>query len=106
MLGPYTASKFAIQGMTMAAATEYGSKKIRINAVAPTATETAMIKQFIESADDPEAATNKMTAMNVLPGMVQPDDVAGAVSFLLSNDSRYITGHTLPICAGALARLG
>ena len=65
-----------------------------------------MIKQFIESADDPEAVTNKMTAMNVLPGMVQPDDVAGAVSFLLSNDSRYITGHTLPICAGALARLG
>jgi len=105
-LGPYTAAKFALQGMTMAAAVEYGPQQIRVNAVAPTATETSMMKDFLESASDPDALKAVVTGMQALHGMVQPDDVAGATAFLLSHDARYITGHTLPVTGGALAKLG
>lgn len=43
--------------------------------------------------------------MNAQPGMVQPEDIANATAFLLSDEARYITGVTLPVDAGALARM-
>ena len=46
-----------------------------------------------------------MLAMNALEGFPQPTDVAAACAFLLSDDARFITGHTLPVDAGALSRI-
>ena len=104
-LGPYTASKWAVRGMTQTAATEYGYMNIRVNAIAPTGCETPMVKGFIAAADDPDYITEQTTSMNAQPGFVQPSDVADAAAFLLSDEARYITGHTLPVDAGALSRI-
>ena len=105
-LGPYTASKFAVKGMTQAAAVEYAKYNIRVNAIAPTGVETPLVKQFIEESPDPEAFSGMITAQNALSGFPQPEDVADACAFLLNDrEARYITGHTLPVDAGALARV-
>lgn len=104
-LGPYTASKYAVRGMTQAAAMEFADKKIRVNAIAPTACETPMVRAFIDSSDDPEAMEGLVTSMNAIPGFPQPSDVAAACAFLLSEDARFITGHTLPVDAGCLSKI-
>lgn len=104
-IGPYTASKWAVNGMTQAAAVEYAPHRIRVNAIAPTSTETPMIKRYVESSPDPMAAEKQLTAMNALPGLPKPDDIAGPCSFLLSEDAKYITGHILFVDGGALAKL-
>jgi len=103
-LGAYPSGKWAIRGLAEQAAYEYCKKNIRVNAVAPTGCETDMVKGFIESAPDPEIIRASVTEMNALPGFPQPSDVADAVSFLLSDKARYITGHTLPVDAGLLCR--
>lgn len=102
-LGPYTASKWAIRGLVEMAAVEYAQKKIRVNAIAPTSCETPMVQQFVAAA--PPEVASAVTSMNALPGFVQPVDVANAAFFLLSEEARYITGHTLPVDAGALCRI-
>ncbi len=104
-IGPYTASKWAVNGMTQAAAVEYAPHRIRVNAIAPTSTETVLINNFIASSPDPIATQKQVTAMNALPGLQKPDDVAGPCSFLLSRDAKFITGHILPVDGGALAKL-
>mmetsp|Transcript_23257 Transcript_23257/g.54921 ORF Transcript_23257/g.54921 Transcript_23257/m.54921 type:complete len:274 (+) Transcript_23257:37-858(+) len=104
-LGPYTAAKFAIRGITRAAAVEYGSKKIRVNALAPTACETPMVKTFIEQSPDPALTHSTLTGYHAIPALPQATDVADACSFLLSDQARYITGHTLAVDAGALSRV-
>lgn len=98
-LSPYVASKFAIRGLTQAAAVEYANKNIRVNCVAPTFVKVAKMDIL------PQKTLEQFSATNALPGVVQPNDVAGAVSFLLSIDARFITGHCLPVDAGALSRL-
>ena len=55
---------------------------------------------------DKELAKTAVTKSNALPGLPQPSEVASACSFLLSDEARYITGHTLPVDAGALSRIG
>jgi len=104
-LSPYTAAKWALRGLTQSAAVEYCDKNIRVNAVAPTAIETPMVASYIKNADDPVAMQEMLNGTNALPGLPQPSDVASAVAFLLSDEARYITGHTLPVDAGAFARL-
>lgn len=104
-LGPYTAAKWAIRGLTQMAASEYAQANIRVNAIAPTSTETPMVADFIAGAADPESVKDNITSMNALPGMVQPSDVAACAAFLLSEEARFITGHTLPVDAGAISRM-
>ena len=102
--GPYSASKWAIRGLTELAAVEYAQKKIRVNAVAPTACDTPMVANFLAEAP-PEIKVSAVTDLNALPGFVEAQDVANAVAFLLSDEARYITGHTLPVDAGSLCRM-
>jgi NAD(P)-dependent dehydrogenase (short-subunit alcohol dehydrogenase family) len=104
-LGPYTPAKFAVRGLTHAAAVEYADKKIRVNAIGPTGVETPMIQGWIESMPDRDVAVGAVTRTNALPGLPQPSDIAAACAFLLSEEARYITGHTLPVDAGSLSRV-
>ena len=110
-LGPYTASKYAVRGMTQAAAVEYAACNIRVNALAPTACETPMVQAFMEaqgaavSQEHRDALVAMFTSMNTQPGFPQTTDVAAACAFLLDNDqARLITGHTLSVDAGMLRR--
>jgi 3-oxoacyl-[acyl-carrier protein] reductase len=92
----YVASKAGLIGLTMAIAREVGSRNITCNAVAPGFIETAMTATL---SDD-----MKQTGLKMIPlGRIgTPDDVAGAVRFLASDEASYITGHVLNINGGML----
>ena len=78
--------------------------KIRINSVAPTAIESDMIRAYIESSDDKEAARATVAATNPMVGpgdpLPQVEDVAGVVAFLCGPDAKFINGVVLPIDGG------
>jgi 3-oxoacyl-[acyl-carrier protein] reductase len=92
----YAASKAGLIGLTMAMAREVGSRNITCNAVAPGFIATAMT--------DVLPAELKETGLKMVPlGRIgTPEDVAGAVSFLASDEASYITGHVLNINGGML----
>src|ERR1700678_3007493 len=92
----YAASKAGLIGLTMAIAREVGSRNITCNAVAPGFIETSMTAALSEEF--------KQNAVKQIPlGRVgSPEDVAGAVRFLVSDDASYITGHVLNVNGGLL----
>ena len=103
-ISPYTFTKAGIVGLTRSAAVEYAARNIRVNAVAPTVVMTPLVQHFIDSAPDPAEMRARMESFNPKPGIPTPDDVAGVVLFLCSDDATWITGHTVPIDGGYVAR--
>ena len=81
-------------GMTKAAARELGSRGITVNAVAPGYIETDMTAAL------PAAARDAMKEKITLKRAGTPEDVAGAVAFLASEDADYITGQVLVVDGG------
>jgi gluconate 5-dehydrogenase len=98
---PYGASKTGILGMTRALAAEWGSKGIRVNAIAPGYFRTAMTEMFYQDA----AWVARMTASVPLGRLGALDDVVGAAIFLASPAAGYITGQCLAIDGGYLAAI-
>ena len=94
----YVASKHAVTGMTKAAALDYAAQGIRINAVAPGPIATPMLARF---AGDNLPAQAKAIPMGRIG---QPEEVAAAVVWLLSDAASFITGHTLPVDGGFRAK--
>ncbi|MFF3866720.1 SDR family NAD(P)-dependent oxidoreductase [Micromonospora sp. NPDC001898] len=103
-ISPYTFTKAGIIGLTRSAAVEYATRGIRVNAVAPSVVMTPLVEHFIASAPDPAQMRRQMESFNPKPGIPTPDDVAGVVLFLASDDAAWITGHTVPIDGGYVAR--
>ncbi|MNQ85146.1 3-alpha-(or 20-beta)-hydroxysteroid dehydrogenase [compost metagenome] len=89
----YTTTKFAVRGMTKAAALDLASAKIRVNSVHPGDTETPMIEDKGYTAD-----------MVPLKRFAHPDEIASLVLFLLSDESKYITGTEQIIDGGYTAQ--
>jgi len=90
----YVTSKAAIVGMTRCLARELGPRNIRVNAIAPGLTVVEATK------DIPETRWNYYSEQKLLKRKQMPDDVEGVVAFLLSDDSKYMTGLLLPIDGG------
>jgi NAD(P)-dependent dehydrogenase (short-subunit alcohol dehydrogenase family) len=97
---PYHASKGALVNLTRALAVEWADRGIRVNAVAPTWVRTEFTKALL---DDP-AMSAKVLALMPLKSYAETKDVAAAVLFLASPAARMITGHTLPVDGGFLAK--
>ncbi len=97
----YNASKGGVKMLMKALAVELADRNIRVNSVAPGPIATS----FIPGGDlrSPEAWT--FLKDRILVGRVgEPEDVAAAISFLLSDDASYITGAQLPVDGGWLTR--
>ena len=90
----YAASKGGMIAMTKALAQEIGSRGITVNAVAPGYIETDMTRVL------PEEVKAKILAGVPLGRIGQPEDIANAVKFLVSEESAYITGHILAVNGG------
>lgn len=102
-LGPhvYTMAKHGVVGITRSAASELSPRGIRVNAVAPGNTVTDMTSAVV--ADDPDAyeATDKRLAEGSPLGYAgRAEDIANAIVYLLSDEARYVAGHTLVVDAG------
>jgi NAD(P)-dependent dehydrogenase (short-subunit alcohol dehydrogenase family) len=95
----YVASKHAVVGMTRAAALQYAKHGIRINAVCPGATDTAMtaLARARRGGDD--------TALAGIPmgRRAAPDEIAEAAIWLCSDAASYVTGHALAVDGGHVA---
>lgn len=95
----YVASKHGVVGLTRSAALRYAKEGIRVNAVCPGVVDTPMVEQ-IASIPQYRAAMEAMTPMG---RMAQPEEIAGAVMWLCSEQSSFVTGHPLVIDGGATA---
>ena len=93
----YAASKAGIEGFTRALAREVGGRGITVNAVAPGFVATDMTAAL------PPVQREALLAQTALGRLGTPADVAGAVSFLVSEAAAYVTGETLHVNGGLLA---
>ena len=96
----YNASKFGVVGITMTTAIELAPHRIRVNAVAPGMISTRLSRNFLEQ--NPEMARAYLTDKIPMARFGEPAEVAATVAFLASDDSSYVTGHTLVIDGGQL----
>jgi 3alpha(or 20beta)-hydroxysteroid dehydrogenase len=103
-LSAYSASKFAVRGMTKAAAQELGRLGIRVNSVHPGGVLTSMTLSRAETFDhvDPEALLKSMP----LPRFAEPIEISRLVAFLASDESSYSTGSEFTADGGILSGPG
>ncbi len=97
----YIASKHAVLGLTKSAALEYARSGIRINAVAPGAVKTDMAKRVMEG--NPQLSQT-LTSMHPIGRTAEPEEIADVVSWLLSDKSTFVLGHTLLADGGIVSR--
>jgi NAD(P)-dependent dehydrogenase (short-subunit alcohol dehydrogenase family) len=108
-LGPhaYTAAKHGVVGLTKSVASELAPLGIRVNAVAPGNTVTAMTSAVITGNPDDTAKAEAQIARGSALGIAgMPSDIAHALLYLASDEARYVTAHTLVVDAGQTAAIG
>jgi NAD(P)-dependent dehydrogenase (short-subunit alcohol dehydrogenase family) len=91
----YIASKHAVLGLTKSAALEYAKSGIRINAVAPGRVETDMLNQTVGE---------KHQLLIPIGHTGNPEEIANAVVWLLSDKASFVLGHTLLVDGGIVSR--
>jgi NAD(P)-dependent dehydrogenase (short-subunit alcohol dehydrogenase family) len=91
----YTAAKGGIAAITRSLAVAYAPQKVRVNAIAPSATMTDRVKKLIAG----NAALTRLADAHLL-GLIEPSDIANAALYLASDDSRIVTGQVLPVDSG------
>ncbi|MCM3798953.1 MULTISPECIES: SDR family NAD(P)-dependent oxidoreductase [Bacillaceae] len=97
LVSAYSASKSSVIALTKTAATEFGRKNIRVNAIAPGIIDTDIVEDWKKSEKWPILST-----ANALRRVGKPEEIANAVLFLASDESSFITGETLIIDGGTL----
>ena len=98
----YEASKHGVIGLTKAAALEYATKDIRVNAVCPGFIKTPMLERA-GILSDPEVR-EQMVGLHPLNRLGQPEEVAEAVLWLCSDAASFVTGHALLVDGGYVAQ--
>jgi NAD(P)-dependent dehydrogenase (short-subunit alcohol dehydrogenase family) len=97
--GYYGLAKLAMNGLTGALAKELGSKKIRVNAIAPGPTDTEALRTVV-----PEVFKKQLVASLALPRLGTPDDLVPTCLFLLSDAAAWITGQVINVDGGQIMR--
>jgi len=98
-LDAYSASKAGVAGLVRVLAADYAAEGIRVNGLLPGITETAMNHWWM---DDPEQRA-AMEASVPIGRAAQPEEIAGAVAFLASDDASYVTGALWAVDGGLTA---
>lgn len=94
----YSATKFALNGVTKALARELGKYNILVNSICPGYVNTELTRKNV-----PQEEQTKIKAMIPLGRFAEPDEIAQTVNFLISKNNTYITGQTIIIDGGFLA---
>jgi NAD(P)-dependent dehydrogenase (short-subunit alcohol dehydrogenase family) len=97
LVAAYSASKSSVIALTKTAATEFGKKNIRVNAIAPGIIDTDMVSDWKKTKKWPVLST-----ANALNRIGHPEEIANLVLFLASDESSFITGETIVIDGGTL----
>ena len=96
----YTTSKAAVIGLTRGLARELGRDNIRVNALAPSAVMTEGTQEFF--ADKLDRALETIRAGQALQRTLMPADLTGTVAWLISDESRFVTGQTIAVDGGTV----
>lgn len=99
----YSATKHGVEGLTKSAALEYAKSGIRVNAVSPGSIETPMLDRYFANSKlfrNPEKARREDKQLHPLGDFGKPEEVADAVLWLCSNQSSFVTGHSLAVDGG------
>ncbi|MFD8076804.1 SDR family NAD(P)-dependent oxidoreductase [Streptomyces sp. NPDC059718] len=99
-LSAYGAMKRAVNSLTESAAVTYGPEGIRVNAIAPGTTLTEMIREWNDRAP---GVVDQLNARTPLRRAADPDEIAQAAAWLLSDRASYVTGAVLPVDGGMQA---
>ncbi|ULE35562.1 mycofactocin-coupled SDR family oxidoreductase [Mycobacterium sp. IDR2000157661] len=101
----YTASKHAITGLARSFAAELGKHKIRVNSLHPGSVVTpmgsvGMVEAMTEAAKSNPALRHGFTKQVLPDSITMPEDIANAVAWLASDESRYVTAAAIPVDVG------
>jgi len=101
--GIYSATKAGVIQLTKVAALEYARAGLRVNAIAPGTTNTAMLQQPVDV--DPQALMFIQNLMGAapMPGLIPPEQIASAALYLVSDEAAFVTGVVLPVDGGYVA---
>ncbi|HEY4766777.1 MAG TPA: glucose 1-dehydrogenase [Candidatus Sulfotelmatobacter sp.] len=95
----YVASKHAVEGLTKSAALEVAGTGVRVNVVAPGATDTGMLTRFTNTNE------NKAALVSTVPvkRLAAPEEIAQVIAFVASANASYMTGASIPVDGGMIA---
>lgn len=96
----YASAKAGVIGLTRGLAIDLGQRGIRVNAVLPGYIRTPIWRLWLDRELDPDDLLSRIAARHPVRRLGTPDDVAGAVAFLCSDDASFITGTTLVVDGG------
>ena len=96
----YIASKHAVLGLTKSAALEFAKSGVRINAIAPGGVVTDMAKRVFGD----NQLLETLTSVHPIGRIADPEEIANAVVWLLSDKASFVLGHTLIVDGGAVSR--
>lgn len=99
----YAASKGAVVLLTKCMAIDHGGDNIRVNAVCPSFVETELTAKVISQAPDPSKVRQERIGVHPIGRLGKPEDVAGIVVYLASDESSWVTGTVFPVDGGYLA---
>jgi NAD(P)-dependent dehydrogenase (short-subunit alcohol dehydrogenase family) len=104
MLSAYSASKGGVVMLTKSLALEYADKHIRVNCICPGAIDTPMLRRFIDRSPNPKETERQLASSHPLGRLGKPEDIAEAALYLASDDSSFVTGHSLVVDGGFTAQ--
>ncbi|MEM5497354.1 SDR family NAD(P)-dependent oxidoreductase [Paraglaciecola mesophila] len=100
-LSAYSAAKHAVVGLTKSAAVEYARHNIRFNAVCPSFIRTPMVENVLSKLD--KRGQKALLKANPMKRLGEPQEVAGAIAWLCTAESSFMTGHTVVLDGGMTA---
>lgn len=99
----YCATKGAVVAMTRAMALDYARTGVRVNCICPGTVHTPWVESFAAAAPDPDAFRAQMADRQPIGRMGEAEEIAAAVAYLCSDDSRFMTGSELVVDGGLTA---
>lgn len=101
--GTYCATKHAVVGLMKSGALDHATQGIRINAIAPGASRTAIIAKDLEGESE-NYDESRITSMFPIHRVAEPAEMANGIAWLLSDEASFVTGHILSIDGGFQAK--